>query len=49
MLMDKKYGLCNIISTSYAQEHLASNTVLEVLGYPVKFFKSATEKKRPMR
>lgn len=48
MLMDMKYGLCNVISTSYAQEHLSSNTVWEVLGYPVKFFKSATEKKRPM-
>lgn len=46
--MDKKYSLCNVISTSYAQEHLPSNTVLEVLGYPVKFLKSATEKKRPM-
>lgn len=46
--MDKKYGLRNIISTSYAQEHFSCNTVPEVLGYPVKFFKSATEKKRPM-
>lgn len=46
--MDKKYGLCNVISTSYAQEHLSSNTLLEVLGYPAKFFKSTTKKKRPM-
>lgn len=38
-----KCGLYNVISTFYAQEHLSSNTVLEVLGYPVKFFKSATE------
>lgn len=36
--MDKKCGLCNVTSISYAQEHLSSSTVLEVLGYPVKFF-----------
>lgn len=35
--------------SAYAQEHLDSNTALDVLGYPVKFFKSATEKKRPVQ
>lgn len=48
MFMNKKCASSNIISASYAQEHLASNTILDVLGYPVKFFKSATKKKRPM-